>query len=89
MLSDIIYCSFCDDKPMPNCTVLTFVEFFQIVTDVEEADLARQLEKAEEENREVAGDDDEEDEEVGMGELDVDSDEEKETEEKKEEADEE
>merc|ERR1711874_479879 len=30
----------------------------KIVTDVEEADLARQLEKAEEENREVGGDSD-------------------------------
>ncbi|KAK8754423.1 hypothetical protein OTU49_016191, partial [Cherax quadricarinatus] len=45
----------------------------KIVTDVEEADLARQLEKAEEENREVAGDDDEEEEEIGMGGIDVDS----------------
>ncbi|KAG7170057.1 Eukaryotic translation initiation factor 2 subunit 1-like [Homarus americanus] len=45
----------------------------KIVTDVEEADLARQLEKAEEENREVGGDDDDEEEEVGMGELDIDS----------------
>lgn len=45
----------------------------KIVTDVEEADLARQLEKAEEENREVAGDDDDEEEEVGMGDLDIDS----------------
>lgn len=43
----------------------------KIVTDVEEADLARQLEKAEEENREVAGDDDEEEEEEGMGDLDI------------------
>ncbi|KAK3854289.1 hypothetical protein Pcinc_012641 [Petrolisthes cinctipes] len=46
----------------------------KIVTDIEEADLARQLEKAEEENREVAGDDDDEEEEVGMGDLDVESD---------------
>lgn len=55
----------------------------KIVTDVEEADLARQLEKAEEENREVAGDDDDEEEEVGMGGIDIDS-EEEEGEEKKE-----
>ena len=54
---------------------------FQIVTDVEEADLARQLEKAEEENREVAGDDDDEEEEVGMGGIDVDSEEDKKDEE--------
>ncbi|KAK7056532.1 Eukaryotic translation initiation factor 2 subunit 1, partial [Halocaridina rubra] len=47
----------------------------KIVTDIEEADLARQLEKAEEENREVAGDDDDEEEEVGMGGIDVDSEE--------------
>lgn len=52
---------------------LTFPLILQIVTDVEEADLARQLEKAEEENREVAGDDDDDEEEVGMGELDVES----------------
>ncbi|XP_066980918.1 eukaryotic translation initiation factor 2 subunit 1 [Macrobrachium rosenbergii] len=50
----------------------------KIVTDVEEADLARQLEKAEEENREVAGDDDDEEEEVGMGGIDVDSEEDEE-----------
>jgi len=39
----------------------------KIVTDVEEADLARQLEKAEEENREVGGDSDADEEEIGMG----------------------
>lgn len=49
----------------------------QIVTDVEEADLARQLEKAEEENREVAGDDDEEEDE-GMGAIDDEDENEKE-----------
>merc|ERR1711915_1020563 len=39
----------------------------KIVTDVEGADLARQLEKAEEENREVGGDSDADEEEIGMG----------------------
>jgi len=34
-----------------------------VVTATDEADLARQMEKAEAENTEVAGDDDEEDEE--------------------------
>jgi len=41
----------------------------KIVTDIEEADLARQLEKAEEENREVGGDSDYEEDE-GMGAID-------------------
>lgn len=41
----------------------------KIVTDVEEADLARRLEAAEDEQREVAGDDDDEDDEEDMGEF--------------------
>lgn len=47
--------------------------FFQpkVVTASDEADLVRQMEKAELENAEVAGDDDEEDEE-GMQNGDVD-----------------
>ncbi|KAB7499147.1 Eukaryotic translation initiation factor 2 subunit 1 [Armadillidium nasatum] len=49
----------------------------KIVTDVEEADLARQLEKAEQENREVAGDDDDEEEDEGMGVVDEDDESEK------------
>ena len=55
---------------------LRFLHLCQIVTDVEEADLAQQLERAEEENREVAGDDDEESEEEGMGAAPSDDDEE-------------
>lgn len=45
-----------------------------MVTASDEADLVRQMEKAELENAEVAGDDDEEDEE-GMQNGDVDADE--------------
>lgn len=41
----------------------------KIVTDVEEADLARRLEAAEDEQREVEGDDDDEDEAEDMGEF--------------------
>jgi translation initiation factor 2 subunit 1 len=40
----------------------------KVVTAMDEADLARQLEKAEMENAEVSGDDDDE-EQVGMGKL--------------------
>lgn len=47
----------------------------KVVTASDEADLVRQMEKAELENAEVAGDDDEEDEE-GMQNGDVDADEE-------------
>lgn len=43
----------------------------KIVTDVEEADLARQLEAAEDQLREVAGDDDDEEEEEEMMEGDL------------------
>jgi len=39
----------------------------KVVTATDEADLAKQLERAELENAEVSGDDDDEDEEVGMG----------------------
>jgi len=39
----------------------------KVVTATDEADLAKQLERAEQENAEVSGDDDEEEEEVGMG----------------------
>jgi len=39
----------------------------KVVTATDEADLAKQLEKAEQENAEVSGDDDEEEEQVGMG----------------------
>ena len=46
-----------------------------MVTATDEADLARQMEKAEAENAEVAGDDDEEDEEEEDDENDQDNDE--------------
>jgi len=39
----------------------------KVVTATDEADLAKQLERAEQENAEVSGDDDDEEEEVGMG----------------------
>jgi len=39
----------------------------KVVTATDEADLAKQLERAEMENAEVSGDDDDEEEEVGMG----------------------
>jgi len=39
----------------------------KVVTATDEADLAKQLERAEQENAEVSGDDDEDEEEVGMG----------------------
>ena len=40
----------------------------KVVTATDEQDLAKQLERAEQENAEVSGDDDDEDEEqVGMG----------------------
>lgn len=39
----------------------------KVVTATDEADLAKQMERAEQENAEVSGDDDEEEEEVGMG----------------------
>ena len=41
----------------------------KIVTDVEEADLARQLEAAEDELREVAGDDDEDEDDMMDGDI--------------------
>merc|ERR1712241_398023 len=39
----------------------------KVVTATDEADLAKQLAKAEEENAEVSGDDDEDEEQIGMG----------------------
>merc|ERR1712025_663308 len=39
----------------------------KVATATDEADLAKQLERAEQENAEVSGDDDDEEEEVGMG----------------------
>merc|ERR1711881_507667 len=39
----------------------------KVVTATDEADLAKQMAKAEEENAEVSGDDDEDEEQVGMG----------------------
>ena len=39
----------------------------KVVTATDEADLAKQMERAEMENAEVSGDDDEEEEEIGMG----------------------
>ena len=39
----------------------------KVVTATDEADLAKQLERAELENAEVSGDDDDDEEEVGMG----------------------
>jgi len=55
-----------------------------VVTASDEADLVRQMEKAELENAEIAGDDDEEDEE-GMQNGDVDVDDQEEGEENEEE----
>merc|ERR1712014_268642 len=39
----------------------------KVVTATDEADLAKQMERAEQENAEVSGDDDDDEEEVGMG----------------------
>ncbi len=39
----------------------------KVVTATDEADLAKQMERAEMENAEVSGDDDDDEEEVGMG----------------------